>query len=157
MKYSITFSVKVLKGLINGWVFVFSSSETPYFHPLLVWKKIYILKWEQDRRINANLQVYFLVLNCWSTLIAALCQKFVVNKMHAPEQKRTFFCTDPHNSRIVISIYLFSATAMMRSGVTTTSRGQNGSPCSGNVYIPIEEKVEDAALTMWSDRGYLLE
>lgn len=36
---SITFSAKVLKGLINGWVFIFSSSETPYFHPLLVWKR----------------------------------------------------------------------------------------------------------------------
>lgn len=36
--FSITFSAKVLKGLINGWVFIFSSSETPYFHPLLVWK-----------------------------------------------------------------------------------------------------------------------
>lgn len=36
---SITFSARVLKGLINGWVFIFSSSETPYFHPLLVWKR----------------------------------------------------------------------------------------------------------------------
>lgn len=31
-------------------------------------------------------------------------QKFVVNKMHPSEQKKTFACTDPHNSRIVISV-----------------------------------------------------
>ena len=42
MFFFITFSLSVLKGLIKGCVFIFSSSKTAYFHPLLLCKQIFI-------------------------------------------------------------------------------------------------------------------
>lgn len=36
----LTFSVNVLKGLISGWVFTFSSREIPYFHPFWLCRNV---------------------------------------------------------------------------------------------------------------------
>ena len=36
----LTFSVNVLKGRINGWVFTFSSREIPYFHPFWLCRNV---------------------------------------------------------------------------------------------------------------------
>lgn len=36
----LTFSVNVLKGLMSGWVFTFSSREIPYFHPFWLCRNV---------------------------------------------------------------------------------------------------------------------